>query len=158
MNDNQNRPEPAQAEEDRDMYCVSLGFYGDDLDPHEVSRLLGSAPTDSARLGDLIQRRTRSFAAPQGRWHLSTTKSTDVIETQLIAMLGRLTDDLSVWQSLTTRFDADLFCGVFLAHQGHGFDMSPRLHRLLADRNLHIVFDIYGPDRPSENNAGPQSG
>ena len=143
--------EQAQAQDERDKYSVSLRFFGDDLDPDEVSRLLGSPPTDSARRGDLVQLRTRSFTAPSGSWRLSTEQSTDDIETQLVAMFGRLTDDLSVWQSLTTRFDADLFCGVFLVWQGHGFDMSPRLHRLLADRNLLIVFDIYASDGPNEN-------
>lgn len=96
------------------MYSVSLRFFGDDLDPDKVSRLLGSPPTDSARRGDLVQLRTRSFTAPSGSWRLSTEQSTDDIETQLVAMFGRLTDHLSVWQSLTSRFDADLFCKVFL--------------------------------------------
>lgn len=144
-----NEPE-AQAKNDRDQYCVSLRFFGDDLDPDEVSTLLGCSPTDSARRGDLIQRRTSSYTAPQGNWGLCTQRSTDDIETQLVALFERLTDDLSVWQSLTTRFDADLFCGVFLVWQGHGFDMSPRLHRLLADRNLTIIFDIYASDGPEE--------
>ena len=143
--------EKAQAQAERDEYCVSLRFFGDDLDPDEVSTLLGCSPTDSARRGDLVQLRTRSYTAPQGSWSLCTERSADDIETQLVAMFGRLTDDLSVWQSLTTRFDADLFCGVFLVWQGHGFDMSPRLHRLLADRNLLIVFDIYASDGPNEN-------
>ena len=143
--------EKKQAPDERDKYSVSLRFFGDDLDPDEVSRLLGCAPTDSARRGDIIQRRTRSYTAPSGSWHLSTEQSTEDIETQLAAMFGRLTADLSVWQSLTTRFDADLFCGVFLVWQGHGFDMSPRLHRLLADRNLLILFDIYASDGPNEN-------
>ena len=143
--------EQAQAQDERDKYSVSLRFFGDDLAPDEVTRLLGCAPTDSARRGDIIRRRTRSYTAPQGSWHFSTEQSTDDIETQLIGLFARLTDDLSVWQSLTTRFDADLFCGVFLAYQGHGFNMSPRLHRLLADRNLLIVFDIYASDGPNEN-------
>ena len=104
----------APAQEERDKYSVSLRFYGDDLDPDEVSGLLGSPPSGSVRRGDLVQLRTRSFTAPSGSWRLSTGQSTDDIETQLVAMFGRLTDDLSVWQSLTSRFDADLFCGVFL--------------------------------------------
>ena len=143
----------AEAQNDRDQYCVSLSFFGDDLDPDEVSTLLGCSPTDSARRGDLIQRRTRSYTAPQGHWEVHTRRSIDDIETQLVALFERLTDDLSVWQSLTTRFDADLFCGVFLVSQGHGFDMSPRLHRLLADRNLTITFDIYASDGPEENTS-----
>lgn len=140
----------AQAEDERDKYCVSLHFFGDDLDPDEVSRLLGCSPTDSQRRGDLVQLRTRSYTAPSGSWRLSTKRSTDDIEMQLVALFERLNEDLQIWQSLTTRFDAELFCGVFLSRQGRGFDMSPRLHRLLADRTLHIVFDIYASNGPDE--------
>lgn len=143
--------EKTQADEEHDEYCVSLRFFGDDLDPDEVSRLLDCAPTNSARRGDIIQRRTRSYTAPHGSWHLSTERSHEDIETQLSSMFERLTDELSVWKTLTTRFNADLFCGVFLVSQGHGFDMSPRLHRQLADRNLLIVFDIYASDSPNED-------
>ena len=131
-----------------DKYSISLRFFGDDLDPDEISRLLGSVATDSVRRGELVIRRTRSFTATTGSWHISTEQNTDDIEAQILALFERLTSNLSVWNSLTTRFQADIFCGVFLESQGHGFEMTPRLHRLLADRNLLIVFDIYASDGP----------
>ena len=143
--------ERAQANDERDEYSVTLRFFGDDLDPDEVSRLLGCSPSDSARRGDIIQRRTRSYTAPQGSWHLSTERSADDIEPQLITLCERLTADLSIWQSLTARFQADLFCGVFHAFQSHCIEFTPRLHRLLADRNLTLVLDIYASDGPNEN-------
>jgi hypothetical protein len=44
---------------------------------------------------------------------------------------------------LTTQYYVDVFCGVFPAKQQHGVTLSPRLHRLLADRNLYVALDIY---------------
>ena len=103
--------EGLQVHRGHDEFCASLRIFGEELDPDEVSRLLGCAPTESTRRGDVVQRRTRSIMASQGFWRLSTENSAENIETQLLTLFARLTDDFSVWQSLTTRFDADLFCG-----------------------------------------------
>lgn len=46
-------------------------------------------------------------------------------------------------QLIARRYEADLFCGVFLSWFGHGFSMFPALHRKLADRNPLITFRIY---------------
>jgi len=54
-------------------------------------------------------------------------------------------------KSLTTRFEADVFCGVFHVYQSHHVSFSPRLHRLLAYRNLPLILDIYASDGPNEN-------
>jgi hypothetical protein len=128
---------------EHDEFCVSLNFRGDDIDPPEITRLIGCEPTSAARTGDLSARAGRSFTYPSGFWSLSTQRSTHDIEEQLAELFSRLTSDCDVWRSLTTRYSADLFCGVFLSWFGHGFSMSPALHRALTDRNLLITFDIY---------------
>ena len=143
--------EQTKAEDERDKYDVCLRFFGDDLDPDEVSQLLGSSPTGSERLGDIIPSRIRSRTARTGSWRLATEQSADDIEEQLVGLFGRLAADLTVWQSLTTRFEADVFCGVFHARQAHHVVFSPRLHRLLADRNLPLILDIYASDGSNEN-------
>jgi hypothetical protein len=127
---------------EHDEFCVRLGFMGDDLDPDELTRLLGAPPTYAHRRGDALRRRSYPIAVG-GYWAISTERSTCDIEEQVTALFARLTSDLAVWRDLTSRFKADLFCGVFIAWSGHGFSMSPSLHRALADRNLLIIFDIY---------------
>ena len=143
----------SKAEDEPDKYDVCIRFFGDDLDPNEVSQLLGSSPTGSERLGDLIPSRIRSRTARTGSWRLATEQSSDEIEEQLVALFGRLTADLAVWQSLTTPFEADIFCGVFHVYQSHHVVFSPRLHPLLADRNLPLILDIYASDRPNERQS-----
>ena len=129
----------------KDEFCVRLRFTGDDLNPEELTRLLGASPTDANRRGDMIFNASGSldYTALDGTWAIATKRSTSDIEEQLLELFGRLTPDLDIWRSLTTRYEGDLFCGVFLFWFGHGFDMSPALHRALADRNLIITFDIY---------------
>jgi hypothetical protein len=128
---------------EHDEFCVSLNIGGDDLDPDEITRLLGASPTEACRIGDAIPRRNHTFTAKSGSWSIRTKRSTSDIEEQLTELFAKLNGDTEVWRSLTSRYHAELFCGVFLSWFGHGFSMSPRLHRLLADRNLEIVFDIY---------------
>ena len=128
---------------EHDEFCVRLRFFGDDLDPDELTRLLGAPPTEAHRRGDTLPRPKPSHTAPGGYWAIATERSTHDIEAQLTDLFARLTTDFEIWRSLTSRHDADLFCGVFIAWFGHGFSMSPALHRALADRNLLITFDIY---------------
>ena len=128
---------------EHDEYCISLTISGDDLGPDEITRLLGALPTEAYRIGDAMPRRNHTFTAKSGSWSIRTERSTRDIEQQLTKLFAKLTSDPSVWSSLTSHYHADLFCGVFLSWFGHGFSMSPSLHRLLADRNLEIVFDIY---------------
>lgn len=128
---------------EHDEFCIRLRFDGDDLDPDELTRLLGASPTEAYRRGDTVQRPKPPHPASEGTWAIQTKRSTRDIEEQLIELFARLTPDLEVWRSLTSRYDVDLFCGVFLAGMGHGFSMPPALHRALADRHLLIIFDIY---------------
>jgi hypothetical protein len=129
---------------EHDEFCVSFNIGGDDLDPDEITRLLGAPPTSCWRRGDVIPHRTHPKIAKTGSWSIRTKRSTSDIEQQLTELFAKLTSDTEVWRSLTNRYEAWLFCGVFLSWFGHGFSMSPSLHRLLADRNLVITFDIYG--------------
>ena len=128
---------------EQDEFCVRLRFSGGDLAPDELTRLLGAPPTEAYRRGDTVQIPRPPHPATAGTWAIHTERSTKDIEAQLNELFARLTSDLEVWRSLTSRYDADLFCGVFIASFGHGFSMSPALHRTLADRHLLITFDIY---------------
>jgi hypothetical protein len=139
------------AGEERDEYVVTLRFFGDDLDPDEVTRLIGCAPTAAVRRGEQTPTRTGFRTERTGLWRLSSEhRSSTDMEEQLVTLLERLTPDLAVWQSLTTRFHSDLFCGVFFSRMAGGLVFSPRWHRLLADRNLELGLDIYASDGRSD--------
>ena len=121
-------------------------MFGDDLDPNEISELLGSAPTDSYRKGDILPGRYRR-TAKQGAWFL-TADHREGTDKGLLNVVDELIDGLSsnldVWLSLTRRFHADLFCGVFMRHTGNeGLELSLGTMKRLVDRGVKIEFDIY---------------
>jgi len=125
--------------------------YGDEIDPSEVTRLLGCSPSQSALAGEtIINSRGIARTVRKGFWRLSSGRSDVDIEDQVSILFTQLTSDLTVWRDLTRRFRVDVFCGVFLNAPNRGFDLGPTVLRQLADRGISIGFDIYGSDFPDE--------
>ena len=126
---------------------VTLRFFGDTLEPAEVTRLIGSQPTGSEVKGKV--RRTpngNESIARTGGWHLSVLDRTPAdLSAQIAKLLLPLTSDLAVWDDLTKRYQADIFVGLFLQNGNEGQSLPPETLRLLADRQLTIEFDIYRP-------------
>ena len=151
----QRRPDPPRLEDANDddlvfvggpvdRVCGSLRFFGDDLEPEEISTALGHQPTSAFRKGDALPGRYHRVARTGG-WLLEapTTDPPDV-EDSIKRLLSQLSSDLESWRSLTERFSTDIFCGLFLDEFNRGFALSASLLRALADRNLKVGFDIYG--------------
>lgn len=123
-----------------------LGFYGDDLDPVEITAGLGVQPTVGMRKGV-------SWATPSGRqkialtgfWRLNTGDCEPAdLNGQINELLNGLSSDLTVWRSLSARFGGRIFCGIFLDSSNEGFDLKPETLSRLSERGLLIDFDIYG--------------
>lgn len=130
-----------------DSVSVSLRIWGQDVDPAELSALLGCEPTEAARTGDtLVRSNGRTRLVSRGFWHLSSDRQATVLADQIESLLSKLTNDVAVWQSLTERFDVDLFCGLFLETTNRGVELPAHLLAKLAERRLRIGFDIYAPD------------
>jgi hypothetical protein len=84
-----------------------------DLDPGEVTRLLGSSPSESQTKGEELRGKSgHPRVAKFGAWrvHASETSPAD-LDVQVKEILSRLTSDLAAWKELSTRFDIDLFWG-----------------------------------------------
>lgn len=124
---------------------ASLRVVGADLDPDEISRLLGCLPT-----------RTRASAASAGSgaapasapnlWILrAEAASPENLDGQIKALLDRLTQDLSVWTQLAERFELELFCGLFMSHDNQGLGLSVTSLEALACRRIRLGMDIYAP-------------
>ncbi len=65
------------------------------------------------------------------------------LDAQISEILDQLTDDTEIWKKLTTRFRADIFCGLFMAEGNEGISLSSETLEELAARCLTIDFDIY---------------
>jgi hypothetical protein len=129
--------------------ALTIRLAGDDLDPIEITRLLGAEPSSSSRMGDARQMASgRSIVARTGSWRLkSDDRTPGDLSTQIKAMLGKLTSDLEVWVALTSRFRCNCFCGLFMAETNEGLVLEPEVLAMLSARGLTLMLDIYGCER-----------
>ncbi|ALF55449.1 hypothetical protein ACX27_25670 [Nostoc piscinale CENA21] len=65
------------------------------------------------------------------------------LEYQINTLFDQLPVDLGIWHKLTTKFDADLFCGLWLKQWNRGLDFSPQTLQRISDRGLSLSLDIY---------------
>ena len=122
---------------------LTLRFFGEDLNPAELTRLLGAEPSKTELKGDV---RRSGFTAKAGSWRLSAEdRQPGDLEEQIRALLTSLTPDLSTWRSLNSRYRGDLFCGLFMQHGNEGLDLEPETLAMIGNRGLRLALDIYDP-------------
>lgn len=124
---------------------VTLRLFGDDLDPAEVTQLLGAEPTAFGRKGDVRTIASgRTVTSRSGSWRLSAEDcSPGDLNGQLQELFSRLTQDLTVWQELKRRYECDVFCGLFLHGGNEGEELQPETLSMLGVRGLALGLDIY---------------
>lgn len=125
---------------------ASLRIGGDELDPQEITMLLGSEPSNSYSKGqELVGKKTgRVRIAPFGFWCKNARKrEPEDLDGQIDEILSQLTDDLGVWADVSKRFDVDLFVGLFLEEENEGCILSPESVAKIGDRGIELQLDIY---------------
>ena len=123
-------------------YTAAICFYGDELDPDHITRVLGKSPTKSRRKGDVEDGKARQ--ATTGNWILDAPAcKTNDLNSQIEEMLRDSTPDTKVWHGISTSYKGRLFCGLFLNSMNEGQSISPHSLSLLAERGLALDLDIY---------------
>ena len=128
---------------------ASLRVFGDDLDPSEISRLLGAQPSRGHRKGEELPTRSGVAArvARTGLWCLDAPDAEpEDINGQVAVLLGALTSDLTTWRNIASQYTVRLFCGWFMRRANEGVDVGPDTLEALASRRIELSLDIYGPD------------
>jgi hypothetical protein len=128
-----------------DHSVATLRFFGDDLVPDEITALLGASPTVSHRKDqELVGSKTGIVRiAKTGSWRLSAARrEPEDLEAQILEVLGQLTQDLGVWESLS-RYEPDLFCGLFMGSSNDGLPLSAKVLLSLGQRGIALGLDIY---------------
>jgi hypothetical protein len=125
---------------------VSLRIAGEELDPAEVTRLLGIEPSSSQIKGQELPSKTRVRIAKFGQWCLKATPAKpEDMNGQVAEILECLTSDLQVWKGLSERFEIDLFCGWFMGESNEGVGISPKVLLSLGERGIELSVDLYAP-------------
>lgn len=81
-----------------DEYHICLGYYGDELNPDELSAVLGKKPTSSSLKGDIVHKNDRTRIERTGKWILNAHEVPGApLEPQIASLLEGMTADLAVW-------------------------------------------------------------
>lgn len=136
-----------------DRSVATLRIAGDKLQPAEISTLLGHAASKEQVKGEVFVGKVtgRSRTAKTGIWRLEATDATpEDLDGQIAELLGKLTGNLSVWAQISTKYEIDLFCGLFMKCSNEGLWVSAESLKALGERGIELSLDIYGPDEPEE--------
>ena len=131
---------------------AGLRVVGDDLDPDEITQLLGRTSDLARRKGETILTEGRERVASTGAWIVNTDSSAPGdLDRQINELLAGTTDDLAVWRRLVDRFRVDVFCGLFMKEPNEGIAISPQTLQKMAERGIELDLDIYAPSRAVED-------
>ncbi|WP_458071759.1 DUF4279 domain-containing protein [Rhodanobacter sp. BL-MT-08] len=128
-----------------DHSAATLRFFGDDLVPENVSASLGATPTESWHKGqEVVSASTGNVRiAKTGSWRLKAARrEPEDLEAQVFELLGQLTNDLAVWDSLSS-YKPNLFCGIFMSSGNDGLPLSAKAMLALGQRGIALDLDIY---------------
>jgi hypothetical protein len=125
---------------------ASLRIFGDTLEPNEISKVLGCAPTASYLKGDIQTFKTskKERIRKTGMWLLEADyRKPGDLDAQVVEIFDKLNPDLSVWASLTKKFHVDLFCDFSMKKTDEGIEISAKTLQTLGERNIPVGICLY---------------
>ena len=135
---------------------AGLRLGGDSLVPEDVTRLLGHSPTLARTKGQEVGRTNTGsvLVANTGQWHLSASnQSPGDFDAQVEEILSKLSQDFSIWHSLTSQFKADMFCGLFCEESDEGISISAKSLAALGNRGIELALCIYSKRTETPNKS-----
>ncbi|WP_428310491.1 DUF4279 domain-containing protein [Hydrocarboniphaga sp.] len=129
--------------------AASLRVFGNEIEPNDVTALLGCAPSEAWLKGDVQSFRSgRTITRKSGAWFLSApVTAPEDFNGQVELLLSQATSDLDTWRDLCAKYEVDLFCGWFMSTSNDGVSVSVATLRMLADRGIELSVDIYGREK-----------
>jgi hypothetical protein len=127
---------------------ATLRLAGDDLDPDEVTRILGRSPTHAQSKGQEFPSKGPAGmrVAKFGQWRLhAADREPEDLNAQVEELLASLTTNVAAWRQLSERYAVDLFCGWFMKTSNDGVNISPKTMQALSERGIELALDIYAP-------------
>lgn len=129
--------------------CVTLLVHGDDLNPDELTALLGQQPQQGVRKGEMYYGYdARGRPSRTGMWHFGLGyREPPSIDQQITELLARLPETDEVWDDLTTKYECLVAVGVWFTDDSWsgGFTLQADTLRMLGERGLAVDFDMYAP-------------
>jgi len=124
---------------------ATLRIIGDDLQPDDITALLGAEPTMATTRGQVNELGRGPKIWRTGTWRLEAPDAEPANpDGQIAEILDELTPDLEVWRSLAARFKVDMFCGWFMVEGNESVSLSPDTLCALGERGIRLDIDLYG--------------
>jgi hypothetical protein len=119
-----------------DRFRVTLRIFGEELDPGQISTLLGCTPTKVERKGIPISWAGGTRIPKKGLWFLTIDSKdcaeNDDVEDRIRMLLEQLPSNGELWGDLTSKYDVDVSCGLFLEASNRGFSITGETSKLLV--------------------------
>lgn len=114
----------------------------------EISRCLGRLPTVGVKKGGIwLTSDGAEKAAHKGSWRVTVERRRPGdLDGQAAELFAPLKSDLVVWNDLSRRFKADVFCGLFLNELNESISLSHKTLKESGWRGLSLGMDIYLPE------------
>lgn len=123
----------------------SLAISSDDLEPNEITRMLGTKPTYSHRRGD--SNRNGKIQFKHGEWRFATARldfrNGSSCENSFDTFLRSLPDAPEVWRVIARDYEAQVFIHLWMKTWNREFDLSVFALGELARRQLRLHIDTY---------------
>lgn len=134
-------------------FSVGIEFYSKTLDRQEITKLLDAEPTKSWNPNErhAVGNSNKTRITDWGKWYLSSEQDKTDLNLKLKDLLGRLTEDLENWKTLTSKYETCISIAGYMKNWNREFILNPDIMKMLSDRNLKIVFDIYYYGNEEEN-------
>jgi hypothetical protein len=128
---------------------VRIDFRGNDLDPPQISQLLGVTPTRAAKMGEAVEFLGEHSLAKTGLWELRRAVGDDPIDLAeaIRSLFAELTSDMTAWAEVTRRFGGGLMFSIPSPNPVDGAGLSRDIVRAIAERGLSSSVAIY-QERP----------
>ena len=126
-------------------FTVGVNFYSKNLDRQEITKLVGAKPTKSWNPNEKhpIGNSNKTRITDWGKWYLTSKRDNTDLNKKLEDLLNSLTADLENWGKLTSKYEAWIDVAGYMENWNRGFSLKPEIMKMLSDRNLEVVFDIY---------------
>tara|TARA_R110000850_G_scaffold78437_7_gene169630 strand:+ start:323 stop:838 length:516 start_codon:yes stop_codon:yes gene_type:complete len=124
---------------------VGINFYSFQLNKDEISELLGAKPSKAWNPNELhpFGNRGGSRMTNWGKWYLNSARDQNDINDKVKLLFDGLTKNLEHWKTLTSKYEVWVDIAGYINNWNRGFRLDQQSMKLLVDRNLEVVFDIY---------------
>jgi len=126
-------------------FSVGLNFYSKSLNQIEITECLGAKPSKALNPNEKhpIGNGKNSRITNWGKWYFTSKRDKTDLNIKLEELLGKFTNDLEKWKILTSKYESWIDVAGYMDNWNRGFSLKPEIMKLIAERNLEIVFDIY---------------